>query len=181
MKIGIISDSHDDMENVQESISIFNRNDVKYVIHAGDYIFPGIIKEFVKLKAKLIGVLGNNDGEINGISKSFKDINGELMGEIGEIEIDKIKFGIYHGTKMEIKENMIKSQKYDILICGHTHQQEPLYFGKIPPTTNSKTFVLNPGSSHRKSSSISKSFEDVGKIILLDTRSREYEFIHLSK
>src|SRR6185437_8893074 len=107
MKIGIISDSHDDMENVQESISIFNRNEVEYVIHAGDYIFPGIIKEFEKSKAKLIGVLGNNDGEINGIFKSFKEINGELKGEIGEIEIDKIKFGIYHGTKMGIKENMI--------------------------------------------------------------------------
>lgn len=181
MKIGIISDSHDDVENVQESISIFNRNEVEYVIHAGDYIFPGIIKEFEKSKAKLIGVLGNNDGEINGISKSFKEINGELKGEMGEIEIDKIKFGIYHGTKMGIKENMIKSQKYDILICGHTHQQEPQYAGKIQHTASSKTFVLNPGSSHRKSDSISKSFEDVGKIILFDTQSKSYEFIHLSK
>ncbi|MGN6624758.1 MAG: YfcE family phosphodiesterase, partial [Candidatus Nitrosocosmicus sp.] len=97
MKIGVISDSHDDIENVQEAIQVFNENDVKYVIHAGDYIFPGVIKEFSNLKAKLIGVLGNNDGERNGILKSFIDINGELKGEFGEIEIDGIKFGIYHG------------------------------------------------------------------------------------
>ncbi len=180
MKIGIISDSHDDIENVQESINIFNKNDVEYIIHAGDYIFPGIIKEFAKSNAKLIGILGNNDGEINGITKSFKDINGELKGERGEIEIDKIKFAIYHGTNPEIKKNMIKSQKYDILICGHTHIQEPETSGIIP-NSSSRTFVLNPGSSHRRSNSISKSFEEVGQIIILDTQSKKYEFIKLSK
>ncbi len=44
MKIGIISDTHDDIENVQEAIQIFNKNKVDYVIHAGDYVFPGILK-----------------------------------------------------------------------------------------------------------------------------------------
>jgi uncharacterized protein len=64
MKIWIISDTHDDIENVQRAIEIFNTEKVEYVIHAGDYIFPGIIIiEFRKLNAKLIGVLGNNDGK----------------------------------------------------------------------------------------------------------------------
>ena len=63
MKIGIISDTHDDVENVQKAIEMFNVERVQYVIHAGDYIFPGIVKEFEKLNSKLIGVLGNNDGE----------------------------------------------------------------------------------------------------------------------
>ena len=129
MKIGIMSDSHDDIENVQEAIKIFNKNKMDYVIHAGDYIFPGIIKEFTKLNAKLIGVLGNNDGEKNGILKSFIDVNGELKGEIGEIEIDEIKFGIYHGTDREIKESITRSRKFDILICGHTHKREPQQSG----------------------------------------------------
>ena len=143
MKIGIISDSHDDIENVQEAITIFNKNKMDYVIHAGDYIFPGIIKEFAKLNAKLIGVLGNNDGEKNGILKSFIDVNGELKGEIGEIEIDEIKFGIYHGTDREIKESIARSRKFDILICGHTHKREPQNSGTIE--TNKDTFILNPG------------------------------------
>ena len=63
MKIGIISDTHDDIENVQKAIEIFNAEKVDYVIHAGDYIFPGIVMEFKELNAKLFGVLGNNDGE----------------------------------------------------------------------------------------------------------------------
>ena len=38
MKIGIISDTHDDIENVQKAIEMFNLERVQYVIHAGDYI-----------------------------------------------------------------------------------------------------------------------------------------------
>ncbi len=58
MKIGILSDTHDDIENVQEAINIFNKNEVNLVIHAGDYTSPGVIQEFQKLRSKLIGVLG---------------------------------------------------------------------------------------------------------------------------
>ena len=83
MRIGIISDTHDDIENVQKAIEIFNTEKVQYVIHAGDYIFPGIIVEFKKLNAKLIGVLGNNDGERVHLLKNFLNIGGELKGEIG--------------------------------------------------------------------------------------------------
>lgn len=179
MKIGVISDTHDDMENVQEAIQIFNKMKVEYVIHAGDYIFPGVIKEFKKLNAKLIGVLGNNDGEKNGILKSFIGISGELKGELGEAEFDGLKFGIYHGTDREIKENIKQSKKYDILICGHTHKRDPQSSGTIKDVKD--TFDLNPGSAHRKSVSISGLFDEVGRIILFDTQTKIYEFVDLSK
>ena len=43
MKLGIISDTHDDIDNVRMAIDIFNRETVKYVISAGDYVFPGVV------------------------------------------------------------------------------------------------------------------------------------------
>ncbi len=180
MKIGIISDTHDDIENVQEAIRIFNKEKVGYVIHAGDYIFAGVTKEFSTLESKLIGVFGNNDAERVEILKDFLEINGDLKGEIGEIEIDGIKFGIYHGTDNEIKQFLINSKKYDILICGHTHRREPQQ-GSGVVKDNQGTFVLNPGPAHRKTKSVSGLFNDIGRIILFDTESRTYEFIDLSK
>ncbi len=68
MKIGIISDTHDDIDNVQNAIEIFREERVNLIIHAGDFIFPGVIDEFKKLKdelplSRVIGVLGNNGGE----------------------------------------------------------------------------------------------------------------------
>ena len=137
MRIGIISDTHDDIENVQKAIEIFNIEKIDYVIHAGDYVFPGIVMEFEELNAKLIGVLGNNDGEKVHLLKSFLDIGGELKGEIGEIELDGLSFGIYHGTDKEVKEKLLNSRNYDIFISGHIHRigLPPLY---LSSATNNK-------------------------------------------
>jgi putative phosphoesterase len=183
MKVGIISDTHDDIENVQRAIEIFNAERIEYVIHAGDYVLPGIIKEFEKLNAKLIGVLGNNDGEKVHLLKNFLDIGGELKGELGEIKLNGLEFGIYHGTAKEVKDLLVNSRKYDVLICGHTHKTE------LPPVTpkeqqlgsNGKrltTLVLNPGTAHKKIESVSGAFTE-GGIIIFDTQTREYRFIDL--
>jgi uncharacterized protein len=68
VKIGILSGTHDDdIDNVREAIRRFKEN-VELIIHAGDFIFPGIIDEFGISQnqywhPKLMVVLGNNDGE----------------------------------------------------------------------------------------------------------------------
>lgn len=177
MLVGIISDTHDDINNVQRAIGIFNTEGVDFVIHAGDYVFPGVVKEFEKLNAKLIGVLGNNDGEKVHLLKNFLDINGELKGEVGEVEVSGLKFGIYHGTAIEVKKQLINSGKYNILVCGHTHIREPKFSnGKYE--NNGKTLVLNPGTAHKKVTSVSGAFEE-GGIIILDTGTKEYKFTDL--
>ena len=194
LRIGIISDTHDDIENVQRAIEIFNTEKVEYVIHAGDYIFPGIVVEFKKLNAKLIGVLGNNDGEKVHLLKNFLNIGGELKGEIGEIELDGLSFGIYHGTDREVKEKLVNSQKYDVIVSGHTHKTE---LPSISSETNNKnekrqhgdnnnntnrkrgpTLVLNPGSAHKKIESISGAFKE-GGVIIFNTQTEEYKFVDL--
>jgi len=177
MKIGIISDTHDDIENVQRAIDIFNADGVHYVIHAGDYVFPGIITEFSKLNARLVGVLGNNDGERVHLLKNFMEIGGELKGEFGEVEVSGLRFGIYHGTDIEIKERLVNSGRYDIIICGHSHKREPTRLnGKYK--NNVKTLVLNPGTAHKKVASVSGAFSE-GGIIILDTSTKKYRFIDL--
>jgi putative phosphoesterase len=196
LRIGIISDTHDDIGNVQRAIEIFNAEKVEYVIHAGDYIFPGIVVEFKKLNAKLIGVLGNNDGEKVHLLKNFLNIGGELKGEIGEIELDGLSFGIYHGTDREVKEKLVDSRKYDVIVSGHTHKTE---LPSVSSATNNKnekkqhgdnnnnndtnrkrgpTLVLNPGTAHKKVESISGAFKE-GGVIIFNTQTEEYKFVDL--
>ena len=193
MKIGIISDTHDDVENVQSAIQIFNTEKVTHVIHAGDYIFPGIVLEFKKLDAKLIGVLGNNDGERVHLLKNFLSIGGELKGELGEVELDGVIFGIYHGTDEQIKNKLVDGGKYDVIVTGHTHRIE---MPSVHSTINTKdekqdgnkkihingsqTLVLNPGTAHRKVDTISGAFKE-GGIIIFDTETMDYEFVNLPK
>ena len=61
MKIGIISDSHDDITNVNKAIEIFEEMNVESIIHAGDIISPPIIKEFKKLTEDQIRAYGKNN------------------------------------------------------------------------------------------------------------------------
>ncbi|HJT50187.1 MAG TPA: metallophosphoesterase [Nitrososphaeraceae archaeon] len=190
MKIGIISDTHDDIANVRRAIKIFNSEDVKYVIHAGDYIFPGVVLEFKKLNAKLIGVFGNNDGERIHLLKNFLEVGAELKGEIGEIKLDELLFGIYHGTDKNIKERLVSSQKYDVFISGHTHKIELSVARNTTNNTEQKgntinsyqrresTFVLNPGSAHKKVESESGAFEE-GGVIIFNTNTKRYKLVKL--
>ena len=62
------------------------------MIHAGDYVFPGIVMEFKNLNARLVGVLGNNDGERGLLLKAFLEVGGG-QGELGELH-DDLKIGI---------------------------------------------------------------------------------------
>jgi putative phosphoesterase len=178
MKLGIISDTHDDIDNVRKAIDIFNQENVQYVIHAGDYVFPGIIIEFKRLHAKLIGVLGNNDGERSLLLKAFLDVDGELKGEIGEMKIDGLKIGIYHGTSTDIKKQLAESGRYNILVCGHTHRVEPVGLAEEILVKGDYTLVLNPGTSHRKVDSIAGAFVE-GGLIILNTESDVCKFVRL--
>lgn len=173
MLIGVISDSHDDIINVKQAIKIFNEFRVDYVIHAGDYIYPGIVLEFKNLhkNAKFVGVLGNNDGEKMGIAASFKSIGGELKGDFGEINLDNEIFGIYHGTNEDLKRSLIHSNYYDIFICGHTHKKDNR---KI-----NKTQILNPGSVHRNLQNDESN--KIPSIIIYHTELKKYEYIELNK
>jgi putative phosphoesterase len=171
MNIGIISDTHDDLSTLKNAIKIFNERKVEYVIHAGDYVFPGVVKEFRDLNGKLIGVLGNNDGEKLGLAKNFQEIGGVLHGEFCNLELDNLKIAIYHGTSNEMTEAIISSQLYDLIIHGHTHKKRG---DKIRGV-----LVLNPGCAHRDFPNIDGEIETEPSIIIFDTTKISYQFIRL--
>lgn len=121
MKIGLISDTHDNIQNIRKAVRKFNDKHVDVVIHAGDFVNPIAVESLVGVK--LVGVLGNNDTDIAGLTSTFNKIHGELKGEIFETVYDGMRFAVYHGTSLAMKEQLIKSGKYDVFIYGHTHRK----------------------------------------------------------
>lgn len=137
-KIGIISDSHDHIENINKAVSVFREKKLDFIIHLGDYVNPLSIKPFQGLRIK--GVFGNNDGDKFRLVRVFNEIKGELLGDFGEIEYNGLKFALYHGTDSEIKDALVKCGKYDVVFFGHTHVVEYKKYGK--------TISINPGTCH---------------------------------
>ena len=92
MKIGVLSDSHDNV--------------------------PMIDKAMRELKCRVVGVFGNNDGERIAIAKRFEAI-GEIYPNLAIAEIGGRTIAATHYP--ELAEPIAKSCQYDIVIYGHTH------------------------------------------------------------
>ena len=69
MKIGVISDTHDNIPLIKRAVGLFNRNGVGHILHAGDFVAPFSILPFNALKSPFTGVFGNNDGEKKGLTE----------------------------------------------------------------------------------------------------------------
>ena len=132
MKIGIISDTHDNVPRIREAVEIFKEKDVDLVIHAGDYIAPFAVAPLRDLDCEYVGVFGNNDGERLGISKISQ---GRISVHPHSMEFGGKKILVLHEPG-ELNA-LIKSQMYDIVIYGHTH--DPLV------EKEGRTLAINPG------------------------------------
>ncbi len=133
MKLGIIADSHENMPLIAKAVELFNNEEVGLVLHAGDFISPITAKEFKSLKAKLIGVFGNNDGDKLLLQRQFQDI-GELYEDYHELEIEGRNIVLMHQPKF--LDALIASNKYDLIIYGHTHKID---------IREGRPLVINPG------------------------------------
>ena len=183
MKIGILSDTHDDIDNTNKAIDIFQENDVKAVIHAGDIISPPVITEFYRLTekgVKLFGIFGNNDGEKNGLKNAFEIVGGELLGDVGKIELDGLKFCIYHGQDLKKKEKIIKSRKFDVFVFGHAHTKYPK---GVDTEIINDTIVLNPGTAHSVAKTFASDTQYFGEssIMVFDTTTKQFKFFDLGQ
>jgi putative phosphoesterase len=163
MKIGLISDTHDYILNIRRAVKKFNDNHVDIVIHAGDFISPIAVESLAGIK--LVGILGNNDKDIPGLTLAFSKIHGELKGEIFETVYDGLKIAVYHGTNIAKREQLMNSGKYDVFVYGHTHRK----YNRIIGTTR----VINPGTAR------GWFFGLFASIAVFDTSNRTLEFINL--
>jgi uncharacterized protein len=163
VKIGLISDTHDNFKNIESAVKIFSDKRIGYVIHAGDITTPEAVEAFAGLK--LIGVLGNNDMDREGLGNAFEKIGGELRGDLCEIEEDDLLIAVYHGTNLKKREALIQSGKYDVVVYGHTHRVDNKVVGK--------TITINPGTAN------GWFFGYMATAAIFDTVSKECDFIQL--
>lgn len=134
--IGIMSDSHDDLDGINRALDFFNSKNTNLVLHAGDIISPFTVKAFKKLNCSFHGVFGNNDGERRGLNDKFSDL-GTGLKDIVEVEHEGVRICVYHGTYEEIVHALVECRRYDVVVRGHTHKAEVW--------TKEKTLVVNPG------------------------------------
>lgn len=133
MLIGVIADTHDNMDKLKKAVDLFNERAVELVLHAGDYIAPFTSRELRRLECRMIGVFGNNDGEKLGLVKQFEGF-GELHEGIHQLKLNGKTIAMTHCP--EIAATLAGSGAFDVVIYGHTHRAE---------IKGQRPLVVNPG------------------------------------
>ncbi|MFT9496032.1 YfcE family phosphodiesterase [Anaerosolibacter sp.] len=128
MRIGVISDTHGDIEAAETVIK--ERDDLDLIIHLGDHYDDGIkLKE--KIGIPLIGVRGNCDSYVAGEDEMVYEAKGHKI---------LIIHGHQYGVKSDLNRLYYRALELgcDLALYGHTHIPISITFGNV--------MILNPGS-----------------------------------
>ncbi len=133
--LGIMADSHENMDKLEAAVDLFNGEDVDLVLHAGDFISPLTADPLSELNADLIGVFGNNDGDRLFLRKRFAEEG------VGRIERNPHRFDLGNITVVlahqpRLLDIIKRSPVPDVVVYGHTHEID---------IQEGKPLVVNPG------------------------------------
>ena len=165
MLVGLISDTHDNLPQVDKAVKRLNEANVDLVLHAGDYVASFTIVRFKGLRSKLIGVFGNNDGDHELLKTRFRENKRlEIRGNFADVKAEGLSVALLHGTDRELLEALIGQESFDVVVHGHTHIAEIHRKGK--------TLIVNPGE-------VCGYVTGKSTLALLDTVKREARIVEL--
>jgi uncharacterized protein len=114
MKIAIISDTHDNLENLKKFLDFAKKEKIEILIHCGDITNGETLKEIEEnFEGRIYLVLGNADIR-DSLEKVAKKTT--IFEKEGKIEIGKLKIGFSHFFPQ--RENL---ENFDFYFFGHTH------------------------------------------------------------
>ena len=163
MLIGVVSDTHNNLKNIEEIISLFNGESVELVIHTGDITNANSLKLFQKLNAKLIGVYGNNDRNELGLHEVVTRNSFEFQNPPKLIRLHNRNIAIFHEPD-EIEQYLSETKGINIVMNGHTHRYREEIFNKI--------LYFNPGES----AGMQKGANAIGLINLYNLKTKRIFF-----
>jgi putative phosphoesterase len=136
MKIGIISDTHDNLHNLKMALEVIRAEQVTNLVHCGDLCGPHIIRTLAGFDVWI--AQGNMDRHLE-----LPQVAKESLGHISLAWLQKpmlngCSMAVIHGDNEEVLGNLITSGQYRYVFHGHTHRRRNQTVGR--------TRVINPGA-----------------------------------
>jgi putative phosphoesterase len=157
MNIGLLSDTHDNMDKIQKAVELLNESGVEFVIHCGDLVSPFAAVPLRKLKCEYIGVFGNNDGDLLMINKVT---DNRFYKPPKKIVVDNKSIVLFHEPFIyeDVNENI------EFVFYGHTHKKDLKKKGQ--------QIIVNPGT-------VSGYLTDESTFCIVNLASKIVEFLKL--
>jgi len=157
MLVGALSDTHDNLEQVEKAKDVFSREKVGALIHCGDFITCAVYDILADLHLPTYGVFGNNDYEEDLCARAGEQIRKEPY----TFTLGGRRFMICHQQKFVDKFKMNKEPP-EIIVYGSTHEPEICKRDNI--------LIVNPGEAcgwvHGKSTAAVINLEELSAEII---------------
>lgn len=158
--IGVMSDSHDNVDAVRRAVRFFRRARCRGVLHAGDFVAPFAARELGGLGCPVKAVYGNCDGERAGLKAALQPF-GDIHDPPCVFTLFDLRILLTH---VPVSEKASDRERLDVCISGHTHRPDVRRVGGL--------LFLNPGETGGWVSGRSS-------VALLDPLTGEAEIVYL--
>jgi len=141
--IGIMSDSHGDVKRTVKAIAAIKPYAPVHIIHCGDIGSQSVLIElatgFLEPPIPITCVLGNVDMWEKDLTTPWPHV--QVCGRFTRLELGGKLIAVIHGDNERQLFEAVRSQTFDYIFTGHTHERADDVEGK--------TRIINPGALHR--------------------------------
>jgi putative phosphoesterase len=163
MTIGVLSDIHDNLENLAVALEAFRTRDIGTLLFLGDFCSPIPARVLGSYDGVVHCVFGNGDGDRFAIERFAQSGYPalHLHGEWAEIELSGRSVAMTHYPFYA--RALARTGDYDAVFSGHTHEAHEERFGS--------TLWVNPGEV--------MGWKGAPSVAVWDTATHEVEFLGL--
>ncbi len=136
MLIGLISDTHNQVQATRTAAETFRRLGVEIVLHTGDVKQPEILHLLADFDLWL--ALGNGDRDPRLVETAAELFGPGRADDYHILTFEGMRIMMLHGHHTRFLKEVTHGGAYDYVIHGHTHIPRDKRIGK--------TRVLNPGA-----------------------------------
>ncbi len=118
MRIGVVSDTHNQLRNVERIVELFAAARVERVVHTGDITQAKTLDVFARLDAPLYGVFGNNDLERDALDAAVARHGFEFAESVLHLEWAGRQLVVVHDP-LDLDAQGTTAR---VALHGHTHR-----------------------------------------------------------
>jgi uncharacterized protein len=139
MRLGILSDTHDELVRTRLAVRILRDTGAEALVHCGDLASPPIVEALAVLPAWF--VFGNHDSDmVPALQGAAAEFGPVCLGWGGVIELSGRRLGVAHGH-MTTDVRRVLAEQPEFLLSGHSHVPSDAVVGGVRR--------INPGALHR--------------------------------
>ncbi len=136
MRIGLLSDTHDQRERLTRALERFRLEQITTVLHAGDVTKAATLRLLADFDVWV--ARGNMDRDPLLLQTASTLFGRGRMAKVLRLSLDGARLALLHGDDVATLSTLIRSEQFDYVIHGHTHVARDERRGK--------TRILNPGA-----------------------------------